>query len=94
MKSKKPLPTFASDDEEQAFLDSADLTEYDLETGFKPFGEWLSEIEMKRKDARVDLRLPRALVDAYKAQAAVTGAPYQRLMRQALERGIAARRRA
>src|ERR1700728_4887225 len=53
MKPKNPLPAFASDDEEQTFLDSADLTEYDLETGFKPFGEWLSEIEMKRKDARV-----------------------------------------
>jgi uncharacterized protein YegP (UPF0339 family) len=32
-KSPKPLPTFASDQEAEAFVDHADLTEFDLSTG-------------------------------------------------------------
>ena len=86
--TKKPYPTFASDDDEQAFLDTADLTEYDLETGFRPVAEWLADAEAARKDARVNLRLPKALVDAYRAKADARGVPYQRLMRLELQRAL------
>ncbi len=85
---KKPYPKFDSDDAEQTFLDTADLSEYDLETGFRPFDEWLADAEAARKDARVNLRLPKALIEAYRAKAEARGVPYQRLMRLELQRAI------
>jgi predicted DNA binding CopG/RHH family protein len=82
---KKPYPTFQSGDEEQAFLDKADLTEYDLEIGFAPFEQWLAAPEAMHKDARVNLLLPRAMVEAYKQKGKARRMPYQRLMRMALQ---------
>ena len=85
---KKPYPTFQDDDEEQAFLDMADLTEYDLDTGFKPFGDWLASAEAMHKDGRVNLRLPRAIIEAYRQKAKERRMPYQRLMRLALQEAL------
>jgi predicted DNA binding CopG/RHH family protein len=76
-------PTFRSDDKEQAFLDKADLSEYDLETGFAPLEEWLAAAEAVHKDARVNLRVPRAMIEAYKQKAKA-----QRLMRMALQEAL------
>jgi len=85
---KKPYPTFRGDDEEQAFLDKADLSEYDLETGFAPLEEWLAAAEAMHKDASVNLRLPRAMIEAYKQKAKARRMPYQRLMRMALQEAL------
>ena len=79
---KKKLPRLKSDKEAEAFVANADLTQYDL-----------SEMRMVRfefepKRERVNMRLPRALLDAVKARAAKQGIPYQRYIRQALENAI------
>jgi hypothetical protein len=58
--TKKPYPKFMSDDEEQAFLDAANLEDYDLTAGAVPMREWLVDCEDRYKDARVNLRLPKA----------------------------------
>ena len=80
--SKKPLPTFRTDDEAEEFVAHADLREYDLQ-GMKPV-----RFEFAHKDARVNMRLPSALLAAVKTRAAREGVPYQRFIRDALERAV------
>ncbi|WP_216859499.1 CopG family antitoxin [Sulfitobacter aestuariivivens] len=70
-----------TDAEAEAFLDQ-DLSDLDL-TQFKP-ADW----ERQPKTARINMRVPQALVDALKAKAAKRGIPYQRLIREAIERAI------
>jgi predicted DNA binding CopG/RHH family protein len=79
---KKPWPVLKSDEEAERFVAEADLTEYDF-TKMVPM-----RFELRRKDKTVSLRLPEALLDAVKRTAARRGIPYQRFMRQALERAI------
>lgn len=50
---KKKIPTFKSDKEAEVFVDTADITEYDL-SGIKPV-----RFEFEKKEARVNMR-PRA----------------------------------
>lgn len=49
--------------------------------------------EFQPKTERVNMRLPRSLLDAVKASAAKAGVPYQRFIRQALETAIQQARR-
>lgn len=84
MSEGKPLPLFSSDDEAEAFVGSADLTNYDL-SALKP-----THFEFSSKDARVNMRLPTDLLEAVKATAARKGMPYQRFIRQALEQALQA----
>lgn len=79
---KKKLPELESDDEAEAFVAASDLTEYDL-SGMK-----LVRFEFQPKDERVNMRLPKPLLDAVKARAAKAGMPYQRFIRQALEAAV------
>ena len=79
---KKPFPEFASDEEAEAFVAEADLTEYDF-SDFRPF-----RFEFEAKSERVNMRLPRSLLDAVKAKAAKRGIPYQRFIRQTLESAV------
>jgi len=44
--------------------------------------------EFASKDARVNMRLPTDLLNAVKVTAALHGMPYQRFIRQALERAL------
>ncbi|HEY6287940.1 MAG TPA: CopG family antitoxin [Nitrospiraceae bacterium] len=60
---KKRIPTFKSDEEAEAFVDAADLTEYDL-SGAKPV-----RFEFQKKEARVNMRLPELLLEAIKDRA-------------------------
>jgi predicted DNA binding CopG/RHH family protein len=83
---KKKLPKLQSDKEAEAFVAKSDLTDYDL-----------SEMRMVRfefqpKSERVNMRLPRPLLDAVKATAAKAGVPYQRFIRQALENAVQPRK--
>jgi predicted DNA binding CopG/RHH family protein len=79
---KKKLPTLTSDDEAEAFVANADLTEYDLSTMVA------MRFELKRKDKSVNLRLPEQLLEAVRNRAARAGIPYQRFIRMALERAL------
>ena len=79
---KKKLPTLTSDAEAEAFVATADLSEYDL-TGMVPV-----RFEFKPKDKSVNLRLPAQLLEAVQTQAKRVGMPYQRFIRMALERAL------
>ena len=80
---KKKIPVFRTDKEAERFVDEADLTEYDL-SQFKPV-----RFEFEKKAARVNMRLPEALLNAVKARAQARGIPYQRFIREALEQALA-----
>lgn len=67
------------------FLDQ-DLSDLDF-SQFKA-----GQPEYERKDARLTMRLPQPMLDAVKVQAKRHGLPYQRYIREALERAVAADR--
>lgn len=79
---KKPLPELRTDEEADKFVAEADLTEYDL-SGLRPV-----RFEFQPKSERVNLRIPKGLLDAVKAAAASAGIPYQRYIRQTLETAV------
>jgi predicted DNA binding CopG/RHH family protein len=79
---KGKIPTLRTDAEAESFVDSADLSEFDL-SGAVP-----TRFEFERKAARVNMRLPDSLLREVKARAAARGIPYQRFIREALERAV------
>lgn len=81
-KTLRPLPRLKSDEEAERFVASADLSEYDL-SGFKP-----THFEFERKTAQVNLRMPEGLLKALKERARKRGIPYQRFIRETLERAL------
>jgi len=80
---KKKLPVLRTDEEAERFIETADLTEYDL-SQFKPV-----RFEFVPKTERVNMRLPAPLLEGVKARAAQAGMPYQRYIRLALEEALA-----
>ena len=80
---KRRIPTFKNDREAEAFVDSADLTQYDL-SGAKPV-----RFEFEKKEARVNMRIPQPLLTAVKTRAKARGIPYQRFIREVLEKAVA-----
>jgi predicted DNA binding CopG/RHH family protein len=85
---KRKLPRLHSDEAAEAFVSRADLSEYDLS------GMEMVRFEFQPKTERVNMRLPRPLLDAVKASAATAGMPYQRFIRQALEMAVRRGKRA
>jgi predicted DNA binding CopG/RHH family protein len=79
----KPMPSLKSDAEAGRFVDSADLSTYDL-TGFKPM-----RFEFEPKAAALNMRLPQNLLDALKSKAKAKGIPYTRYVRLLLESDVA-----
>jgi predicted DNA binding CopG/RHH family protein len=79
---KKTIPTFETDEEAEAFVAEADLSDYDLSGG------QVVRFELKPKDKSVNLRLPDSLLTAVKERARRAGIPYQRFIRMALERAL------
>ena len=77
----RSVPEMTTDEEAEAFLDN-DLSGLDF-AAFKPL-TW----EAEPKTARVNMRLPAPLMEALKARAAERGIPYQRLIREAIERAV------
>jgi predicted DNA binding CopG/RHH family protein len=73
------------DEEAERFVDTADLSEYDL-SGARPV-----RFEFEKKSSRVNMRLPAPLLEAVKERARARGIPYQRFIREALERAVTAR---
>jgi predicted DNA binding CopG/RHH family protein len=84
----KPLPRFKTDQEMEDFVETADLTEYDL-SEMRPF-----RFEFEKKEARVNMRLPNSLLAAVKDKAQQRGIPYQRFIREALEDAVSIRNKA
>ena len=84
MKAKaKPMPSLGSDAAAQRFVETADLSEYDL-SGFKPM-----RFEFEPKSAALNMRLPQNLLDALKSRARAKGIPYTRYVRLLLENDVA-----
>ncbi|MGH9327888.1 MAG: CopG family antitoxin [Terriglobia bacterium] len=84
---KKKIPTFKNDKEAEAFVETADLTEYDLS------GARSVRFEFAKKIARVNMRMPEPLLKAVKSRANARGIPYQRFIREVLEDAVTLRRR-
>jgi predicted DNA binding CopG/RHH family protein len=84
MKAKsKPMPSLANDTQAERFVETADLSNYDL-SGFKPM-----RFEFEPKAAAMHMRLPQNLLDALKAKAKAKGIPYTRYVRLLLESDVA-----
>lgn len=79
---KNKLPNLTTDKAAEDFLDSADLSQYDL-SAMRPVS-----FEFSPKSKQVNMRFPEPLLDAVKATAAAKGMSYQRFIRQALEAAI------
>ena len=79
----KSLPRLRSDAQAARFVAESDLTRYDL-SALEP-----TQFEFAPKEARINMRLPSRLLKAVKLAAAQRGVPYQRFIRQTLERAVA-----
>lgn len=79
---KPPIPTFTSDDKAERFVESADLSAYDLSGGT------LVTYELQPKSTSISLRLPQTLLAEVRRQAKRAGVPYQRFVRLAIERAV------
>ena len=80
--TRKKLTVVRSDRAAESLVDRADLTRYDL-SGMRPV-----RFEFAPKSARLNMRLPEDLLAAVKDAAAESGVPYQRFIRQLLERAL------
>jgi len=83
---KKKLPRLRSDKEAEDFVENADLTVYDLSV-MRP-----TRFEFQTKSERINMRVPRELLDAVRASASKAGMPYQRFIRQVLEDAVRRKR--
>ena len=82
---KKKVPRLKTDKQAEAFL-ARDLSNLEF-SQFKP-----ARFEFERKDEQINMRVPKQLLEAVKAQAKVRGIPYTRLIRETLERAMAVRK--
>jgi predicted DNA binding CopG/RHH family protein len=76
------LPRLKNDRQAEQFVAGSDLTRYDL-SALKA-----TQFEFAAKEARINMRLPGDLLSAVKRAAQQRGVPYQRFIRQTLERAI------
>ncbi|MGC8518617.1 MAG: BrnA antitoxin family protein [Steroidobacteraceae bacterium] len=77
------MPTLRTDVAAERFVATADLTQYDL-SGFRPM-----RFEIEPKAAALNMRLPRSLLEAVKAEARALGIPYTRYVHMLLEKAVA-----
>jgi predicted DNA binding CopG/RHH family protein len=82
----KKLPRLGSDKQAEDFVARADLTQYDL-SQMRP-----ARFEFAPKAARINMRLPTGLLKAVKATAARRRIPYQRFIRETLEKAVSSRK--
>jgi predicted DNA binding CopG/RHH family protein len=82
---KKTIPTFRTDGEAERFVDTADLSEYDL-SSLTPV-----RFEFEKKTAQLNMRLPKSLLEAVKKRSSARGIPYTRFIREAVEMALARR---
>lgn len=79
---KKPIPELKTDEEAERFVETADLSPYDL-AGFKP-----TRFEFQPKAAQLNMRLPQPLLDAVKESTKARGIPYTRFVRETLKQAV------
>jgi predicted DNA binding CopG/RHH family protein len=79
----QPMPPLVSDADAERFVETADLSTYDL-SGFKPM-----QFEFESKTAALNMRLPQSLLEALKVKAKAKGIPYSRYVRLLLESDVA-----
>ena len=79
---KKKFPNFKTDAEAEAFVEKADLGEYDF-SDMRPM-----RFEWKNKDKSLTLRLPGSMLDAVRVNAKRIGIPSQRFIRMAIEQAL------
>ncbi|HRK95123.1 MAG TPA: CopG family antitoxin [Rhodospirillales bacterium] len=72
----------SSDEAAERFVSEADLGDYDLST-FMPV-----RFEFDPGPGAVSVPLPASLLDAVMRQAKASGMPYQRFIREAIERAL------
>lgn len=78
---KRKVPRLRTDEKAEAFLEQ-DLSDLDF-SQFRP-----AHFEFEKKSERVNMRVPKALLDALKERASHRGIPYTRLIREIMEREI------
>ena len=79
---KKKIPTFKTDEEAARFVETADLSKYDL-SGLKPV-----MFEFEKKSAQLNMRVPEGLLKAVKKRSAMRGIPSTRFIREAVESAL------
>jgi predicted DNA binding CopG/RHH family protein len=82
---RKKFPVLKTDEEAEAFL-AQDLSDYLHSGNFAPY-----RFEFQPKEKSVNLRISEDLLKAVQASAKRKGIPYQRYIRQALERALVAK---
>lgn len=80
--SKKPWPTLPTDEAADAFVERADLSEYDWGAA-EPV-----RYEFRKKAAALNMRIPQSMLDAVKAKAAAKGVPFTRYVRMLIEQDL------
>ena len=78
----KPIPHFNSDEEMERFVDTADLSEYDL-SGFVPTG-----LLFRDRLAHIDIELPPGQLSALEAAATKKGVSSDQFIRDAIENAL------
>jgi predicted DNA binding CopG/RHH family protein len=81
-RANKAMPSLKNDVAAEQFVESADLSEFDL-SGFTPI-----EFEFEPKTAVLNMRLPQKLLNLVKIKAKAEGIPYTRYIRLILEQNI------
>lgn len=81
-KTLKTLPRPTSDAEAARFVADADLSEFDL-SSMKPV-----RFELRRKEKQLNLRVNEDLLTAFRKIAEGQGVPYQRLIRDLMEKTV------
>ena len=79
---RKKFPVLKSDEEAETFLQQ-DLSDYLHGGNIAAF-----RFEFQPKDKSINLRLPKGLLKAVRTRAKRQGIPYQRFIRQVLERAL------
>lgn len=79
---KRTVPKMTTDEDVEKFL-AHDLSDLDF-AQFKP-----AQFEFRSKDAQLNMRVPKPLLDKVKARAKARGVPYTRLIRQLMEQAVA-----
>lgn len=79
---KKKIPTFKTDEQAERFVDTADLSKYDL-SGLTPV-----RFEFEKKSAQLNMRVPKTLLEAVKQRSTARGIPYTRFIREAVESAL------
>lgn len=86
MKKKLVVPKFKNESEEATFWTNLDLSEYFEPSDFK---RGIMFPNLKRTKRLISIRLPEELISKVKEKASKLDVPYQSLIRQYIQHGVA-----